>query len=198
MIKHTAALGALAFALALPVAPATAQTASRTMSAQDLVTLKRLSSPAVSPDGTAIVYQQVDTDPATYKRVTGLWRVPTKGGIPQRIADLAEASESAPAFSPDGQRLYFISGKSGSDQLWLLDLRSPGAAPVQASDFKADVSGFALAPNGQRVLVWGDVARDCPTLGCEKSGDTTQPGPGTGRHYTDGSGFVRHWDAWAL
>ena len=89
MIKHTAALGALAFALALSVAPAAAQTASRTMSAQDLVTLKRLSSPAVSPDGTAIVYQQVDTDPATYKRVTGLWRVPTKGGIPQRVADLA-------------------------------------------------------------------------------------------------------------
>ena len=196
MIKHTTALGALAFALALSGAPATAQIASRAMSAQDLVTLKRISSPAVSPDGTSIVYQQVDTDPATYKRVTGLWRVPTKGGIPQRIADLAEASESAPAFSPDGQRLYFISGKSGTDQLWLLDLRSPGSAPVQASDFKAELGGFALAPNGQRILVWGDVARDCPTLGCDKSGDTSQPGPGTGRHYTDGGGFVRHWDAW--
>ena len=166
------------------------------MSPQDLVTLGRVGSPAVSPDGTWVVYQQTDTDPASYKRVTGLWRVPVKGGTPERIADLADASENSPAFSPDGRRLYFLSSKSGGDQLWVLDLAQPGAAPVQASSFKTDVAGFAISPNGQRVLVWGDVARDCPTLGCEKSGDASQPGPGAGRHYTDGTGFVRHWDAW--
>lgn len=194
MIRLTPALGALALALSAAALPA--QTALRTMTEQDLVTLKRVAAPAVSPDGQWVVYQQTDTDPASYKRTTGLWRVATKGGAPERIADLADASENTPAFSPDGKRLYFISDKSGSDQLWLLDLSAPGAAPVQASAFKADVAGFLLAPNGQRVLVWGDVARDCPTLGCEKSGDTSSPGPGSGRHYKDGTGFVRHWDAW--
>ena len=194
MIKTTIALGALA--LTPTASAALAQTGARMMAPQDLVTLKRVSSPAVSPDGNWVVYQQVDTDPATYKRVTGLWRVSVKGGTAQRIADLAEASESAPAFSPDGKRLYFISGKSGSDQVWTLDLYAAGAGPVKASDFKTDVGGFALAPSGRRILVWGDVGRDCPTVGCDKSGDTSQPGPGTGRHYTDGSGFVRHWDAW--
>ena len=166
------------------------------MTPQDLVTLKRVGSPVVSPDGTWVVYPQTDTDPATYQRVTGLWRVPVKGGTPQRIADLADASETSPAFSPDGNKLYFISGKAGSDQLWVLDLIQPGGTPVQASAFKTDVAGFVISPNGRRVLVWGDVARDCPTLGCDKSGDASQPGPGTGRHYADGSGFVRHWDAW--
>ena len=189
------ALGALAIALA-SVAPATSPPPPRGMSPQDLVTLKRLGSPAVSPDGTWLVYQQTDTDPARYKRTTGLWRVPLKGGAPARIADLADASENSPAFSPDGKRLYFLSGKSGSDQLWLLDLTAPGAAPVQASAFKVDVAGFAVAPNGARVLVWGDVARLCPTLGCEASGDSALTGPGEGRLYQDGSGFVRHWDAW--
>ncbi|MCC6927179.1 S9 family peptidase [Novosphingobium sp.] len=194
MTKLSIALGALA--IALSATPLAAQTAARTMTPQDLVTLKRVASPAVSPDGQWVVYQQTDTDPASYKRVTGLWRVAVKGGVPARIADLADASENSPAFSPDGKRLYFISGKSGSDQLWLLDLASPAAAPVQASTFKTDVAGFAISPDGQRVLVWGDVARNCPTLGCDKSGDTSQPGPGSGRHYKDGSGFVRHWDAW--
>ncbi|MFM5894346.1 MAG: prolyl oligopeptidase family serine peptidase [Novosphingobium sp.] len=194
MIKPTSALGALAFALL--ATPAFADAQPRAMSPQDLVTLKRVGSPAVSPDGNWVVYQQTDTDPSTYKRTTGLWRVPIKGGTPERIADIADASENSPAFSPDGKRLYFISGKSGSDQLWLLDLSAPGAAPAQASSFKTDVAGFSIAPNGQRVLVWGDVARDCPTLGCDNSGDTSLPGPGTGRHYQDGAGFVRHWDAW--
>ncbi len=190
MNKTLIALGALAFVLS--ASPALAQ---RTMTAQDLVTLKRVAAPAVSPDGQWVVWQQTDTDPASYKREAGLWRVPAKGGAPERIADLADAGETAPAFSPDGKRLYFISGKSGSDQLWLLDLGA-GAAPVQASAFKADVAGFLIAPDGKRVLVWGDVGRDCPTLGCDPSGDTSQPGPGSARHYKDGTGFVRHWDSW--
>jgi len=193
MIQTRTALTALAFILS--ATPALAD-APRAMTPQDLVTLKRVAAPVASPDGQWVVYQQTDTDPASYKRGSGLWRVPAKGGMAERIADLPDASESAPAFSPDGQRLYFLSGKSGSDQLWLLDLTTPGAAPVQASAFKADVAGFALSPDGKRVLVWGDVARDCPTLGCDSSGDTTHPGPGSGRLYTDGAGFVRHWDAW--
>lgn len=193
-MKHiTTALSALAIALC--AAPAAAQT-PRTMSIEDLLTLKRIAAPVASPDGKWVVWQQTDTDPASYKRAAGLWRVPAKGGTAQRIADLPDAGENSPAFSPDGQRLYFLSGKSGSDQLWLLDLTTAGAQPVQASAFKTDVAGFLLSPDGKRVLVWGDVARDCPTLGCEHSGDTSQPGPGSGRHFKDGAGFVRHWDAW--
>ncbi|MEQ1498431.1 MAG: S9 family peptidase [Novosphingobium sp.] len=184
----------MAFVLTASALPA--QTGVQTMTPQDLVTLKRLAAPAVSPDGQWVVYQQTDTDPVSYKRVTGLWQVSIKGAAPQRIADIADAAESAPAFSPDGKRLYFISDKSGSDQLWVQDLATPGSAPVQASAFKADLAGFAISPDGQRVLVWGDVARDCPTLGCDHSGDTSRPGPGTGRHYRDGAGFVRHWDSW--
>ena len=192
-MKHiTTALGALAIALI----PHVALAETRPMTAQDLVTLKRVGAPAVAPDGQTVVFQQTETDPVTYKRTPGLWRVAAKGGAAQRIADLPDAGESGPAFSPDGKRLYFISGQSGRDQLWFLDLTDPAAAPVQASDFKADVAGFLLSPNGQRVLVWGDVARDCPTLGCDSDGDTSQPGPGTGKLYRDGSGFVRHWDSW--
>lgn len=192
-MKHIcSALGALAIALTA----STAMAETRPMSAQDLVTLKRIGAPAVSPDWQTVVFQQTDTDPASYQRTPGLWRVAAKGGAAVRIADMPDAGESAPAFSADGRRLYFISGKSGRDQLWFLDLANPAATPVQASDFKADVAGFLLSPNGQRVLVWGDVARDCPTLGCDSDGNTSQPGPGTGKLYRDGSGFVRHWDSW--
>jgi len=196
MIKSSAALGALAFLLSATPALADSPAPAKGLSVQDLLTLKRLGAPVASPDGQWVVYQQTDTDPQSYKRSTGLWRISTRGGTPQRIADLADAGENSPAFSPDGRRLYFLSDKSGKDQLWLLDLTDPAAVPVQASDFKADVAGFKLSPDGARVLVWGDVARSCQTLGCDSDGNTALPGPGTGRLYQDGSGFVRHWDAW--
>ena len=107
-MKHiSAALGALAIAL-LPHA-AVAET--RPMTAQDLVTLKRVGAPAVSPDGQTVVFQQTDTDPASYKRTPGLWRVPAKGGAAVRIADLPDAGESAPAFSPDGKHVAYWAGR---------------------------------------------------------------------------------------
>jgi dipeptidyl aminopeptidase/acylaminoacyl peptidase len=197
MKRHAFALLALSSALvAVPALAQSAPSAQKPMGIEDLLTLKRIAAPVASPDGKWVVWQQTDTDAQSYKRQAGLWRVMAKGGTAERVADLPDAAESDPAFSPDGKRLYFLSGKSGSSQVWMLDLTAAGAAPVQASKFKADVSGFKLSPDGSKLIAWGDVARDCPTLGCEKDGNTTLPGPGTGRHYKDGAGFVRHWDAW--
>ena len=173
------------------------------MSAQDLVSLARVSAPVISsgdrlPNGAVVVWQQTDTDPVSYKRSNHLWQAPAAGGVAVRIAANAESSQSDPAFSPDGRRLYFLSDKSGSSQLWLLDLARAGAQPVQASRLSAEIAGFMLSPNGQRVLVWGEVRRDCPSFGCDGDRHAATPGAGSGRLYDDGTGFVRHWDSWKL
>jgi dipeptidyl aminopeptidase/acylaminoacyl peptidase len=185
---------AIALAAALPTTHADA----RPMTEQDLVTLKRIASPDVSPDGKWVVYQQTDTDPASLKRSTGLRLLDLSkpDAAPATIADTADANESSPAFAPAGDSIFYLSGASGSDQVWRIDPRSPGAAPVLVTDFKADVAGFRLSPDGRKLLVWGDIANDCPTFGCDSDGNSALPGPGTGRHYRDGAGFVRHWDSW--
>nr|MCU0729582.1 S9 family peptidase [Sphingopyxis sp.] len=185
-------------ALALSATFAAAQ--QRAMTADDLATLARVGQHAVSPDGRWIVYQQTDTNPESYARTTGLWAVARDNpGAPVRIADLDGASESAPEFSPDGRRLYFISGKSGRDQLWYADVQSSAVAltagaPVQASDGLADVGGFRLSPTGAGVVMWGDIASNCATFGCEGNADTSAQGPGSARVYDEL--FVRHWDQW--
>ncbi|MCC7394767.1 MAG: S9 family peptidase [Sphingomonadaceae bacterium] len=170
--------------------------AARQMTADDLATLPRLAAPAASPDGRWVVYQQTDTDPQSYARTTGLWVVSTAGGEPVRIADIDGANENSAAFSPDGRRLYFLSNKSGKDQIWFVDIAADGSAgaPVQASDTLADIAGFSISPTGSSILIWGDIAQNCATFGCEGNGDTATAGPGSGRVYDQM--FVRHWDQW--
>jgi dipeptidyl aminopeptidase/acylaminoacyl peptidase len=194
-------LRASAALLALSPIALGASASARPMTAEDLATLARLGAPTASPDGQWVVYQQTDTDSGTYARSTGLWIVNTTAPdqTPTRIADLPGASENTASFSPDGRRLYFLSGKSGKDQLWFVPLTPTAGGmsagdPVQASDTLAEVAGYRIAPNGQSVLLWGDIASDCATFGCEGNGDRSLPGPGTGRVYNQM--FVRHWDAW--
>lgn len=176
-------------------APALAQQAAP-FSPQDLVTLGRLGGTAVSPDGKTVAYVVTTTDPVSYKRTPALWVRSADGkGQPRRID--AGGSASDPAFAPDGT-LYYLSdrkvGEAETTQVWKVDPAS--GVTIQVTSFNAEVSGFELSPNGKRIAVWGDIARSCPTFGCDTDGNTALPGPGTGRHYKDGAGFVRHWDAW--
>lgn len=183
-----------AFALAAALsAPASA----RPMTEVDLATLKRVAAPAASPDGRWVVYQMTETAAGTYKRSTGLWLVDrnAKDAAPVRVADTADKNESAPAFHPDGS-LYFLSNASGKSQVWRIDPKAGGAAATQVTDTRADVEGFRIAPDGGKLLAWGDVPRECTDFGCDAKDKGELPGPGTGRLYKDQSGFVRHWDSW--
>ncbi|MEP0728079.1 MAG: S9 family peptidase [Parasphingorhabdus sp.] len=170
---------------------------ARPMSAEDLATLKRMGSVAVSPDEKWAAYDVTETDPESYERSSALYlvNVDANNAAPVRIVDKAGKSEHSPAFAPDGS-LYYLSDASGSEQLWHADISSDNniEEPVQASDLKTDIAGFKLSPSGEKVALWGDMARDCPTFGCEQSGNRAEPGPGTGREYDEL--FIRHWSSW--
>ncbi|MGN6691915.1 MAG: prolyl oligopeptidase family serine peptidase [Sphingopyxis sp.] len=169
---------------------------ARPMTEVDLATLKRIGAPAASPDGRWVVFQMTETAPETYKRSTGLWLVDrnAKGAKPVRIADTPDKNETSPAFAPDGS-LYFLSNASGSDQVWRIDVKAGGAA-TQVTDTKAEVAGFRISPDGAKLLAWGDVPMECTDFGCDAKDKGALVGPGTGRLYKDGVGFVRHWDQW--
>lgn len=172
------------------------------MTAEDLATLKRVGAPAVSPNENWVAFGVTETEPESYKRSTALYLLDlTKpNAAPLRIADKAGASEHSPAFSADGSMLYYLSDASESEQLWQVAITAGGqeGEPVQASDLKADIAGFKLSPARNKVAVWGDIAKDCPTFGCDEEnggdGNRALPGPGTGREYDEL--FVRHWSSW--
>ena len=163
--------------------------AARPMTAVDLQSMHRLGSPDVSPDGRWAVFTISDTDWSKNKRVNTLHLLDlTRAGAqPQPVAGAEKGHDAV--FAADGA-LWFLMPVGDHDQLFRM---VPGAAPVQASNFTGDVSGFKIAPSGDRVAVWADRDLRCGDLNCAAL--PANPKIGSGRTYDQM--FVRHWDTWA-
>jgi dipeptidyl aminopeptidase/acylaminoacyl peptidase len=133
-----------------------------------------------------------ETDYAANKGVTGVWVLDLgkRGASPRRLAD-----GNSSRWAADGKSLYFLSGKSGTSELWNVALAT-GAAATQVSSYPLDVNDYKLSPDGKRVLVSMDVFTDCADLACSKSRlDEKAADKASGRLYT--RLFIRHWDTWS-
>ena len=64
----------------------------------------------------------------------------------ERMAKVA--SSNAPAMSPDGKRVAYISNRSGVPQVWIADADGTGVEK-QAGSFQDPVTGLDWSPDGQ-------------------------------------------------
>ena len=194
-------LAACVFPTPIFPAPAAgpAAEAAQPFTVQDLVRLERISEPSVAPDGKRIAYTLRTTDMESNKGRTAIWLLDTRkrNAQPERMTDVAATAGSA-EWSADGNSLYYLSNRSGSNQVWRV--RARGDAPrddaVQVTHLPLDVNSFRVAPKGDRILVSLEVFIDCPDLACTKQRlETAAHSAARGVLYD--KLFVRHWDAWS-
>lgn len=162
-------------ALALCV-PALAAQEKRPLKPEDVLALKRVGEPALSPDGRFVAYTVRTFDAKKDTADNDVWMVPYEGGEPIRMT-ASPKSETNPKFSPGGRYLAFLSAREGKKtQVWLLDRR--GGEAVKLTDFKASVSSFSWSPDGTRLaLVVADVDPDDPDNKEEKDEEEKTPKP---------------------
>jgi dipeptidyl aminopeptidase/acylaminoacyl peptidase len=185
------ALPALLLATVLGAPPADA----RPFTARDLVMLDRLSDPQLAPDGHAVVYTLRQTNFDANGAERSLWKLELAdaGALPQRLTATGSNAWSA-RWSPDGRVLYFLSSRSGSDQVWALD-QGMGEAR-QVTRLPLDVDGFRLSPDGRRLALSMAVFTDCKDLACtQKRLGERSARKASGMRFDQM--FVRHWDQWA-
>jgi dipeptidyl aminopeptidase/acylaminoacyl peptidase len=188
LLRH--ALLPLALLLAVP---SLAQ--ARGLDVRDLVKLDRVSAPLLSPDGRVVVFSQRSVD-ADLKASTALYarNLVTRDAAPPRRITPEGWSVNSAQFSSDGQTLYFLSARDGTQQLYAMPAK--GGEPRQLTDFVLDVESYQLSPDGTRVAFSTGTFAECAAdLACSKRKlDERAADKASGRLYDQL--FVRHWDTW--
>ena len=91
--------------------PAIAQ-AKHPFTFEDMMNLKRVGDPQVSPDGKWVLFSVVDVSLEANTKIPHIWIVPTAGGQEKEI--IADQDGDRPRWSPDGKRFAFTSSKEAS------------------------------------------------------------------------------------
>ncbi|MFQ1003044.1 S9 family peptidase [Modestobacter sp. SSW1-42] len=115
----------------------------------DLSLLRTPGVPAVSPDGTTAVVavSRLDLDADEYR--SQLWTVPTDGSTSARPLTHGHR-DSAPAFSPDGRWLAYLSaGPKGAPQLHVLP--TGGGAARTLTDHHLGAGAPVWSPDSRRL-----------------------------------------------
>src|SRR5262249_53674090 len=164
------------------MAGAAAFAQSTAFTPDDLVRLKRLSDPQVSPDGHYVAYVVAETDLDADKRRTDLWLLDltAKDATARRLTQ-NPANDSNPRWSADSKFIYFLSTRSGTSQVWRMQLG--GGAATQVTDYPRDVGTLAVAPGGSRIAVSMEVLPDCDPACTKGRMDAKGKSKATGRTF---------------
>ena len=132
-----------------------AKDGKKLLTATDVLKIKAVGSPRISPDGSRVAYTvgevKMEKD-KEWKNGTQVWVVPTGGGAARQYTR-GEKSSTAPEWSPDGTMLAFLSDreKDGERQVWMMN--ADGGEAWAVTSHKGGVSGFHFSPDGKRLVL---------------------------------------------
>ena len=161
-----------------------AEKAEGKLTAEVMWKMARIGAQTLSEDGSKLVYALTEYNLAENRGVTTLWLRDMASGEETRLTDYNSSNHSAQWI--DAENIAFLSNRTGSSQVWAMNLNTKAVRQLTA--FEKDVEGFGIAGDHafyvQRVKV-------APLKGSDKYADMDKSKV---RIYDDL--MVRHWDYW--
>ena len=128
--------------------PAAAQVKQGVLDKDTFMDMESVSSPAISPDGSQIVFSRGWIDKLKDQGRSNIWIVDAAG---TRLRELTRGSwrDSAPVWSPDGTRIAFQRRKEQNLDIWVMG--ADGSNPVQLTDHPEPDYLPSWTPDGARI-----------------------------------------------
>ncbi|MCC7125226.1 MAG: S9 family peptidase, partial [Acidobacteria bacterium] len=143
------------------VAPVAAQ-ATRPATFEDVLAVKAVASPMLSPDGTRVIYTVRQWEPRSadnsdrLEARTRIWMVPADGSTPARQITFGERGDTQPQWSPDGRFISFVSSRGAEEggeepKAQVYVMRADGGEAQKLTRAAENVSAYAWSPDSGRI-----------------------------------------------
>ena len=117
---------------------------------KEVLSLERVGSTQISPDGQTVAYTVRSTDWEENSYDTEIWIARADGQLFQ-LTRTADGSSSSPQWSPDGHWIAFATDRGEGRQVHLIALS--GGEAMAITEVEGGVGSFSWAPTGDRMLL---------------------------------------------
>ncbi|MEJ7623003.1 MAG: S9 family peptidase [Pyrinomonadaceae bacterium] len=155
---------------------------------KDLLSVKRVADPQLSPDGRIIAYQIGTVDKTANRVVNQIYTISIDGTNGRQITNAATSS-SGPRWSPDGRHIAYNHG----GQIWIME--ADGDDREQVTKITTGASSPVWSPDGRWIAFTSEVYPECATDECNKAEDTRVEGSKVQAKVTERLLF-KHWNEW--
>ncbi|HMH43826.1 MAG TPA: S9 family peptidase [Pyrinomonadaceae bacterium] len=164
----------------------------RRFTIDDLLKVRRVGDPQVSPKSDFVAFTITDVDKVANKSTTQIYLVPLSGGEPRQLTN-DEHSSASPRWSPDGDKLAFISARDGEDQIWTIDVSS--GALKKITTLSTGAGDPVWSADGKWLAFASDVCPECLDDACNKRKADEVAASKVKAHVATRL-LYRHWKAW--
>jgi dipeptidyl aminopeptidase/acylaminoacyl peptidase len=173
--------------------------AKRPMTFADLMAMKRVSDPQISPSGRWVLFSVTEVSLEANTKTNHLWVVGIDGKTPERQVTSGDG-ESNGRFSPDGKMISLTMKDQIFEMPWDEATGMLGA-PVQVTDVNGGADGAIWSPDSKRLLFVVNVYPECSDVGdwsreddCDKTKqEAADKSPVKAQLWTHL--LYRHWNA---
>src|SRR5215510_362319 len=193
MRRVIALIAILMFCLSLAPAKETQQ--ARAFSIDDLLKVRRVADPQLSPNGRWIAFTIADTDKTANRRITQIYVISIDGGEPRALTAEKDSSHS-PRWSPDGRRLAFVSARGGESQIWTMDFSNSEAGVLKkVSSISTGADSPVWSPDGKWIAFTSEIYPECNNDECNKK-EAEKLATSKVKAKIANQLLYRHWNTW--